>query len=264
MSRRKVKAAEVAAHVEDDVIILDDLNDNDDGGTQVIETAPTLESVDLSEILVETDNDTAEILAMVESAEIIDDVIVVSAEPVHVNDGDVLKAIETDLAEQESVLVEAIENAEVENVATAMETAEETVNVAEAVAAERVSRGPRVTDRSAFFSVAGMTGEEVERITASAPKKVREKIDNLMDAFSGRNLSGYTKLAIKHALKMGGEFTMKDLVTAYEDSYSPGTARAQAQQMSALFTRMGICDKDGKVFRIRKTELTEKLAAIAS
>lgn len=76
-------------------------------------------------------------------------------------------------------------------------------------------------------------------------KKVAEKANNVVQAIeTGKKLSGFTALAIK-TLNASGRVTSKDLVEAYQaDGKSLGTARAQAQQMTALFKSLGIAQPD--------------------
>lgn len=76
-------------------------------------------------------------------------------------------------------------------------------------------------------------------------KKVVDKAENLLDAAAGRrNLSVYTRIAID-ALTKDGAFTSGDLVKLLESrQYSPGTARAQAQQMMALLPLAGIAARE--------------------
>jgi len=76
-------------------------------------------------------------------------------------------------------------------------------------------------------------------------KKVQEKATNVVQAItSGKKLSGFTKLAVKTLLS-NGRINAKTLVEAYQaDGKSLGTARAQAQQMTALFKALGIAQPD--------------------
>lgn len=76
-------------------------------------------------------------------------------------------------------------------------------------------------------------------------KKVAEKAQNVVQAItSGKKLSGFTQLAVK-TLVSAGRVSGKTLVEAYQaDGKSLGTARAQAQQMTALFKALGIAQPD--------------------
>lgn len=76
-------------------------------------------------------------------------------------------------------------------------------------------------------------------------KKVTEKATNVVQAITtGKKLSGFTKLAVK-TLVTDGRVSGKSLVAAYQaDGKSLGTARAQAQQMTALFKALGIAQPD--------------------
>jgi len=96
-------------------------------------------------------------------------------------------------------------------------------------------------------------------------KKVAEKIENLCDAVeTGKRLSGFTKLAVK-GLVGRGELTAKDLVSAYvSDGKTEGTARAQAQQMTALFRQLGLTTVDGRVYRLSNKPLADALMKAAA
>jgi len=76
-------------------------------------------------------------------------------------------------------------------------------------------------------------------------KKVAEKAQNVVQAITtGKKLSGFTQLAVK-TLVSAGRVSGKTLVEAYQaDGKSLGTARAQAQQMTALFKALGIAQPD--------------------
>lgn len=83
------------------------------------------------------------------------------------------------------------------------------------------------------------------RLDGITAKKVAEKANNVVQAIeTGKKLSGFTALAVK-TLAANGAVTSKDLVEAYQaDGKSLGTARAQAQQMTALFKSLGIAQPD--------------------
>lgn len=76
-------------------------------------------------------------------------------------------------------------------------------------------------------------------------KKVADKAENLLDAIAGRrNLSTYTRYAVDAVLS-GGAITSGELVKLLEArDYSPGTARAQAQQMMALLPMTGLVTRE--------------------
>lgn len=76
-------------------------------------------------------------------------------------------------------------------------------------------------------------------------KKVHEKAQNMVQAITtGKKLSGFTQLAVKKLLA-DGRISGKSLVEAYQaDGKSLGTARAQSQQMTALFKALGIAQPD--------------------
>lgn len=85
-------------------------------------------------------------------------------------------------------------------------------------------------------------------------KKVVDKAENLLDAAAGRrNLSVYTRIAID-ALTKDGACTSGDLVKLLESrQYSPGTARAQAQQMMALLPLAGIAARDKSALKLNES-----------
>lgn len=76
-------------------------------------------------------------------------------------------------------------------------------------------------------------------------KKVAEKATNVVQAItSGKKLSGFTKVGVQTLLAKG-RITSKDLIEAFQaDGKSVGTARAQGQQMTALFKALGIANPD--------------------
>lgn len=99
-------------------------------------------------------------------------------------------------------------------------------------------------------------------------KKVHEKATNVVASIeTGKKLSGFTKLAVK-VLADKGQVTAKDLVEAYQaDNKSIGTARAQAQQMTALFKALGIAtpsSADNKVLVACDNALVKELTTLAA
>jgi hypothetical protein len=76
-------------------------------------------------------------------------------------------------------------------------------------------------------------------------KKVREKADNLIAAIqSGKKLSRYTRDAVEH-LKADGRVNGKSIADMFQTKgLSLGTARAQSQQMTALFKAVGLAAQD--------------------
>lgn len=99
-------------------------------------------------------------------------------------------------------------------------------------------------------------------------KKVSEKAQNLVQAItSGKKLSNFTQLAVKTMID-AGQITSKDLIAAYEkDGKSIGTARAQAQQMMALFKAFQIAAPsatDAKVLVPNDNGLVKELTALAA
>jgi hypothetical protein len=83
------------------------------------------------------------------------------------------------------------------------------------------------------------------RLDSINAKKVAEKAQNLVSCIeTGKKLSGFTALAVRE-LTAKGRVSGKSLVEAFQaDGKSLGTARAQAQQMTALFKTLGIATPD--------------------
>lgn len=101
-----------------------------------------------------------------------------------------------------------------------------------------------------------------------AAKKVAEKANNVIQAITtGKKLSGFTQLAVK-MLTEQGHVTSKDLVEAYQkDGKTQGTARAQAQQQTALFKALGIAAPaadDAKKLVACDNGLVKELAVLAA
>lgn len=72
-----------------------------------------------------------------------------------------------------------------------------------------------------------------------------EKAQNLIQAIEvGKQLSRYTKVAVK-TLVSDGKISGPGMVKKFEEvGLSTGTARAQAQQMTALFKIVGLAVPD--------------------
>lgn len=125
------------------------------------------------------------------------------------------------------------------------------------------SPAPAATNNGAFSALLldGDRAEFASRLDAAA-KKVKEKIENAVARIErGKKLSRFTELAVRK-LVTAGEVTSGDLVEAYKaDGLAIGTARAQGQQMTALFRALGLADKDGGTYRLANKELGEKLLA---
>lgn len=106
--------------------------------------------------------------------------------------------------------------------------------------APRTPKAPVVVRE--FVSVAAIDAPTLKsNLDGINAKKVQEKAQNLIQAIeSGKKLSGYTKKAVE-VLVADGKITSKSLVDAYLGSgLKDGTARAQAQQMTALFKAVGL------------------------
>lgn len=118
----------------------------------------------------------------------------------------------------------------------------------EAVA--KPAKEARPTREAARDVLGADTFDGIVASIATMPKKVADKAENVLDFVAGRRaLSGYTRYAID-ALLEEGKITSTGLVKMLEKrDYSPGTARAQAQQMMALLPQIGLASRD-------KAELT--------
>ncbi|SFJ49180.1 hypothetical protein SAMN03159338_1549 [Sphingomonas sp. NFR04] len=93
-----------------------------------------------------------------------------------------------------------------------------------------------------FHSIAAIDPATLKaNLDACAAKKVQEKAQNLIQSIAaGKRLSRYTSVAVRR-LVADGMISGKSLVAAYEgENLSTGTARAQAQQMTALFKITGL------------------------
>lgn len=98
----------------------------------------------------------------------------------------------------------------------------------------------------AFTDVAAIDkGQLDSNLNALNAKKVIEKAQNVIQAVeTGKKLSRYTADAVK-ALKARGNISAKTLVETFRSAgLSDGTARAQSQQMTALFKALGMVVPD--------------------
>lgn len=98
-------------------------------------------------------------------------------------------------------------------------------------------------------------------------KKVREKAENLIAAVqSGKKLSRYTADAVKH-LKAQGRVSGKTLADMFQaEGLGLGTARAQSQQMTALFKCVGLAapEAGSKDLVLQDNNLAEELVKLAA
>jgi hypothetical protein len=98
-------------------------------------------------------------------------------------------------------------------------------------------------------------------------KKVREKAENVIAAVqSGKKLSRYTADAVAH-LKEQGRVNGKSLADMFQTKgLSLGTARAQSQQMTALFPLIGLATKEdgSKDLVLQDNNLADELVKIAA
>jgi hypothetical protein len=127
---------------------------------------------------------------------------------------------------------------------------------------------PSVPQRD-FYSVASIDKATMDaRLNACNAKKVIEKATNLIQAVeAGKRLSRYTSVAVK-TLVSEGRVSGKKLVETFEaEGLSTGTARAQAQQMTALFKMTGVAAPDATAPRelvIADQTLADELMKLAA
>lgn len=153
-------------------------------------------------------------------------------------------AIKTADKQEKSAGVGAIAkaSAEAKSAAPATTTTTTTANAAPK-AAEAKTKAPE----RKFCDIAAIT---TQKFTANQnslkAKKVAEKVKNAVAAIEqGKKLSKYTRSALT-MLKSGGEVTGPSITKQFEaDGLSPGTARAQAQQQTALFKVIGVAKPTG-------------------
>jgi hypothetical protein len=173
------------------------------------------------------------------------------------SDDEVLAALEQ--ADAAASQIEEIETVATEEVDVTLEEADEDAILAELEASQddtttskpkrksspKAASAPVVTRE--FCDVADHMDDSALKAALDSinAKKVAEKASNLVQAVtSGKRLSGFTQLAVKK-LVTEGRVSGKTLVEAYQqDGKSLGTARAQSQQMTALFKALGIAQPD--------------------
>lgn len=168
-----------------------------------------------------------------------------------------LAMIDLELAGEAAVTasIEAIVEEAVEIEAVDMDAALAELNAAAAAPATS-TKTPKATSTKtpkaaaaptrAFSTVSSMDEAELKtNLDGITAKKVIEKAQNVLQAVeSGKKLSRYTADAIK-ALARDGKVTGKSLVQEFLGAgLKDGTARAQAQQMTALFKAFGIALPD--------------------
>lgn len=146
--------------------------------------------------------------------------------------------VEIEPGDEEAILAEL----EGEEDAAAVVTA--TTDTA-APKAKREPKAPAVKTRE-FTDVAAIDPATLKtNLAGVAAKKVNEKIANMIAAVeTGKKLSGYTKTAVATLVK-DGKVSGKSLVEAFQAAnLTIGTARAQSQQMTALFKATGLVAPD--------------------
>ena len=134
-------------------------------------------------------------------------------------------------------------------------------------AAPTTTKAPPAPTRE-FSDVAKIDAAELKaNLDALNAKKVIEKAQNVIEAVTrGKKLSRYT-LDAASALKRDGKITGKSLVDEFvAKGLGIGTARAQAQQMTALFKAFGIVlpDPTTKELVISDTGLVDELVKLAA
>ena len=156
-----------------------------------------------------------------------------------VSEDDVKEVIEKD-ADALLAALDADDNTDPQAVASAATTTKAPRKKKDATATT-----PAVPKRD-FHSVASIDSATFKtNLDGCNAKKVQEKAQNLIQAIeTGKKLSRYTSVAVKR-LVADGKVTGKGLVEALQgEGLSLGTARAQAQQMTALFRIAGIAQPD--------------------
>lgn len=206
-----------------------------------------------------------------------------SEEPQSNDDDAVLAALEA--ADEPAVAeTETVETMETEEVEVELDAADEDAVLAE-LDAEEEDQTPapaaKKTGRKAaapkapvvvrqFCDVADHLDptELKARLDGITAKKVAEKAQNLVQCIeTGKKLSGFTALAVR-TLAANGSVSSKSLVEAFQaDGKSLGTARAQAQQMTALFKSLGIAApdaNDAKTLVSADNALVKELVTLAA
>lgn len=94
------------------------------------------------------------------------------------------------------------------------------------------------------------TAENTGGIINKLAKKVAEKAVNLLrHRASPDNVQVYTRIGMDLLLKKG-ELTSKGLTDKFLEKYTPGTARAQANQIMNLFPALKVADKVGSTLTL--------------
>jgi hypothetical protein len=102
------------------------------------------------------------------------------------------------------------------------------------------------SDKSALANIAG----KIDKLA----KKVGEKAVNLLRYRSQPDsVQVYTRMGLNRLIE-NGEVTSKDLVTMFNATYRPGTARAQSSQLMQLFPALDVATKtESGALRINKS-----------
>lgn len=121
------------------------------------------------------------------------------------------------------------------------------------------------TNPGAFLALTKLDATVYQDRFDAAAKKVKEKAANAVAAIdNGKKLSRFTSLAVK-SLVDKGTVTSADLIQTYRDAgLGDGTARAQGQQMTALFRMFDLVEQDGKNFKLANEELGKHLVSVAA
>jgi len=224
--------------------------DNDAGALEDIDIDAALAAV--AEIDVETADDVANAVIEIEDA-------AAEVEPQPEDIDAALKALEP--VEQPPVEIVAEAPAEVEPVEAEAEP--------EAAPAEAPATKPAPAPARRFTDVAAIDDVTLKaNLDGCKAVKVTEKAMNVIAAIeSGKKLSRYTKDAVKK-LQADGRVSGKSLVEEFiAKQLSDGTARAQAQQMTALFKMLGIAMPDPTNSRelvVNDADLLKELVALAA
>lgn len=260
MSRRKQNTAAVTTDADDNTTpttaqpVVADLNSDDavEAALAALD-AELSESHSPSEAVVIDIND--QVLAEIEGdGEIVEEPIeepeVQAASGLSIGDLTVVSGGE----DEEPPVAEAdepLEDHDIDAVLAQVEAESEDSTPAAAPAATKPKRAPKApaapaTPKRDFHTIAALDKPTLEaNLNGCGAQKVIEKAQNLIQAIEvGKQLSRYTKVAVK-TLVSDGKISGPGMVKKFEEvGLSTGTARAQAQQMTALFKIVGLAVPD--------------------
>lgn len=133
-------------------------------------------------------------------------------------------------------------------------------------AGEKKSKAEETVPARSFHDIAAIKKPAFEKNREDMAKKVGEKADNVVQAVErGKKLSRYTADAVK-LLSKEGQVSAKAMCDAFiAANLSVGTARAQSQQMTALFKGIGLCEAGAdKSLTVKDQALLDELVKLAA